>query len=146
MAYPISDKDVLSFHYGWTYQTPQRSFIFENRGTAMGASNPHPHGQIWAQRSLPQEPAAEPAAKAAPVAFTLDERVTGWASYVAGVVWVLREMRAAPDAAADMTTERPTPPPPITSTLPFGNNVAVCAWRTAANFPLGVHVPAPVRS
>jgi len=23
--------------------------IFENRGAMMGASNPHPHGQIWAQ-------------------------------------------------------------------------------------------------
>ncbi|NOT34198.1 MAG: TonB-dependent receptor [Candidatus Eisenbacteria bacterium] len=32
IAYPISDKDVLSFHYGWTYQTPSRSFVFENRG------------------------------------------------------------------------------------------------------------------
>jgi outer membrane receptor protein involved in Fe transport len=31
IAYPISDKDVLSFHYGWTYQTPARRFIFENR-------------------------------------------------------------------------------------------------------------------
>ncbi|MBV8583820.1 MAG: UDP-glucose--hexose-1-phosphate uridylyltransferase [Candidatus Eremiobacteraeota bacterium] len=29
--------------------------IFENRGSAMGASNPHPHGQIWAQSSLPTE-------------------------------------------------------------------------------------------
>ena len=33
--------------------------IFENKGQAMGASNPHPHGQIWAQRSLPGEPAKE---------------------------------------------------------------------------------------
>ena len=32
IAYPVSDRDVLSFHYGWTYQTPARSFIFENRG------------------------------------------------------------------------------------------------------------------
>jgi len=32
IAYPISDKDVLSFHYGWTYQTPARRYIFENRG------------------------------------------------------------------------------------------------------------------
>ena len=32
IAYPISDKDVLSFHYGWTYQTPARRFVFENRG------------------------------------------------------------------------------------------------------------------
>jgi UDPglucose--hexose-1-phosphate uridylyltransferase len=29
--------------------------IFENRGEMMGSSNPHPHGQIWAQRSLPLE-------------------------------------------------------------------------------------------
>ena len=29
--------------------------IFENRGAMMGASNPHPHGQIWASRSLPSE-------------------------------------------------------------------------------------------
>ncbi len=29
--------------------------IFENRGAVMGASNPHPHGQIWAQSSVPNE-------------------------------------------------------------------------------------------
>jgi UDPglucose--hexose-1-phosphate uridylyltransferase len=29
--------------------------IFENRGEMMGASNPHPHGQIWATRHLPNE-------------------------------------------------------------------------------------------
>ncbi len=29
--------------------------IFENKGEMMGCSNPHPHGQIWAQRSLPLE-------------------------------------------------------------------------------------------
>lgn len=29
--------------------------IFENKGDIMGCSNPHPHGQIWAQESLPQE-------------------------------------------------------------------------------------------
>ncbi|MBA3943480.1 MAG: UDP-glucose--hexose-1-phosphate uridylyltransferase [Herpetosiphonaceae bacterium] len=27
--------------------------IFENRGEMMGASNPHPHGQIWATEELP---------------------------------------------------------------------------------------------
>lgn len=27
--------------------------VFENRGAAMGASNPHPHGQIWAGSALP---------------------------------------------------------------------------------------------
>lgn len=29
--------------------------IFENKGTIMGCSNPHPHGQIWAQSSVPTE-------------------------------------------------------------------------------------------
>ena len=29
--------------------------IFENKGEVMGCSNPHPHGQIWAQQSIPSE-------------------------------------------------------------------------------------------
>lgn len=33
--------------------------IFENKGSAMGCSNPHPHGQIWTTTSLPEEPAME---------------------------------------------------------------------------------------
>jgi UDPglucose--hexose-1-phosphate uridylyltransferase len=33
--------------------------IFENRGEMMGASNPHPHCQIWATRSIPEMPARE---------------------------------------------------------------------------------------
>jgi UDPglucose--hexose-1-phosphate uridylyltransferase len=33
--------------------------IFENRGAMMGASNPHPHGQIWASSSTPNEPSKE---------------------------------------------------------------------------------------
>ena len=33
--------------------------IFENRGAMMGASNPHPHCQIWATSSLPEAPAKE---------------------------------------------------------------------------------------
>ncbi|MGH6957104.1 MAG: UDP-glucose--hexose-1-phosphate uridylyltransferase [Caulobacteraceae bacterium] len=35
--------------------------IFENRGAMMGASNPHPHGQIWATASIPTELAKEEA-------------------------------------------------------------------------------------
>jgi UDPglucose--hexose-1-phosphate uridylyltransferase len=35
--------------------------IFENYGSIMGASNPHPHCQIWANASLPNEPAKEQA-------------------------------------------------------------------------------------
>jgi UDPglucose--hexose-1-phosphate uridylyltransferase len=33
--------------------------IFENRGAMMGSSNPHPHGQIWANQTLPNELAKE---------------------------------------------------------------------------------------
>jgi UDPglucose--hexose-1-phosphate uridylyltransferase len=36
----------LGQHHRWVQ-------VFENRGEAMGASNPHPHGQIWAGSSLP---------------------------------------------------------------------------------------------
>jgi UDPglucose--hexose-1-phosphate uridylyltransferase len=33
--------------------------VFENKGEMMGASNPHPHGQIWAGDFIPNEPAKE---------------------------------------------------------------------------------------
>ena len=33
--------------------------IFENRGSMMGASNPHPHCQVWANETVPNIPAAE---------------------------------------------------------------------------------------
>lgn len=33
--------------------------IFENKGAMMGCSNPHPHGQLWAQESIPMEPMKE---------------------------------------------------------------------------------------
>jgi len=33
--------------------------IFENRGAIMGCSNPHPHGQIWANETVPNELAKE---------------------------------------------------------------------------------------
>jgi UDPglucose--hexose-1-phosphate uridylyltransferase len=33
--------------------------IFENRGALMGASNPHPHCQIWANEMVPNQPARE---------------------------------------------------------------------------------------
>jgi UDPglucose--hexose-1-phosphate uridylyltransferase len=38
--------------------------IFENRGAMMGASNPHPHGQIWATEHLPLTVAREQDAQA----------------------------------------------------------------------------------
>ena len=42
----------LSAQYSWVQ-------VFENKGAAMGCSNPHPHGQIWATSVLPTEPAKE---------------------------------------------------------------------------------------
>lgn len=33
--------------------------IFENKGAAMGCSNPHPHCQVWTTSSLPEEPGKE---------------------------------------------------------------------------------------
>ena len=39
--------------------------IFENRGAMMGASNPHPHCQIWSNHAIPNEVAKETAAQTA---------------------------------------------------------------------------------
>jgi UDPglucose--hexose-1-phosphate uridylyltransferase len=41
---------------GETYRWVQ---VFQNKGPAMGASNMHPHGQIWAGSAIPNEPAKE---------------------------------------------------------------------------------------
>jgi UDPglucose--hexose-1-phosphate uridylyltransferase len=48
-----ADQSVeLGARYRWVQ-------VFENRGETMGASNPHPHGQIWAGTALPREAARE---------------------------------------------------------------------------------------
>lgn len=47
-----SESKTLSERYEWVQ-------IFENRGSLMGASSPHPHGQIWALDVLPTEAAKE---------------------------------------------------------------------------------------
>ncbi len=39
--------------------------IFENRGEIMGCSNPHPHCQIWANHTVPNEPRKEQDSQAA---------------------------------------------------------------------------------
>lgn len=33
--------------------------IFENKGSMMGCSNPHPHGQVWSLSEVPSYPASE---------------------------------------------------------------------------------------
>jgi UDPglucose--hexose-1-phosphate uridylyltransferase len=49
-----AESAALGARYPWVQ-------VFENKGAIMGCSNPHPHGQIWASRHLPNEAAAEDA-------------------------------------------------------------------------------------
>lgn len=42
----VEQTTALGRDYRWVQ-------VFENKGEAMGASNPHPHGQIWAGTALP---------------------------------------------------------------------------------------------
>ena len=48
----MAQSEALSQKFEWVQ-------IFENRGSLMGASSPHPHGQIWALDALPTEAAKE---------------------------------------------------------------------------------------
>ena len=48
----MNQSAALSAEYEWVQ-------IFENRGSLMGASSPHPHGQIWALDALPTEAGRE---------------------------------------------------------------------------------------
>jgi UDPglucose--hexose-1-phosphate uridylyltransferase len=43
------------------YARPEIAYVqvFENKGAAMGCSNPHPHSQVWSQSRIPNEPAKE---------------------------------------------------------------------------------------
>lgn len=66
----MADGDIRRVVDLWAEQTEElgRSHrwvqVFENRGAAMGASNPHPHGQIWAGTALPTIAAREAATQA----------------------------------------------------------------------------------
>lgn len=53
--------NVWAEEYGALAERPYVNYvqIFENKGELMGCSNPHPHGQIWAARSVPGEPLKE---------------------------------------------------------------------------------------
>ena len=48
----------LGAKYAWVQ-------VFENKGAAMGASNLHPHGQVWTTNYLPMVPARETECQAA---------------------------------------------------------------------------------
>jgi UDPglucose--hexose-1-phosphate uridylyltransferase len=54
----VAQSEELGRSYRWVQ-------VFENRGEMMGASNPHPHGQIWAGTALPVTPAREDATQRA---------------------------------------------------------------------------------
>lgn len=53
--------DVWAEQYAEIGSLPYVNYvqIFENRGEIMGCSNPHPHGQIWANQTIPNEPRKE---------------------------------------------------------------------------------------
>lgn len=57
----LEDAALLDVIHTWTQQNEElfQQFeyvqVFENRGEQMGASNPHPHGQIWAGNFIPTE-------------------------------------------------------------------------------------------
>jgi UDPglucose--hexose-1-phosphate uridylyltransferase len=63
----MSEPAILTVVDAWQQQFRELSAIpwvrhvqiFENRGAMMGASNPHPHGQIWATEHIPDEPRRE---------------------------------------------------------------------------------------
>jgi UDPglucose--hexose-1-phosphate uridylyltransferase len=63
----LSIDAVTDVVHGWRAQFRELAsrddisyvLIFENRGEMMGASNPHPHGQIWATSTTPNEIAKE---------------------------------------------------------------------------------------
>ena len=48
----VRESRELGARYRWVQ-------VFENKGAAMGCSNPHPHGQIWASDVVPTLPASE---------------------------------------------------------------------------------------
>jgi len=65
--------------------------VFENRGAAMGASNPHPHGQIWAGDALPVEPGLENVSQRAHHAATARRLLVDYAAAERGGPRVIRD-------------------------------------------------------
>lgn len=96
----VSTWQAQTAELGQTYPWVQ---VFENKGAAMGCSNPHPHGQIWANSFRPTKPNEKIACKkpitrkTAPrcwwttpgvnwptVAVLWSKRNTGWPLYRTG--------------------------------------------------------------
>lgn len=61
----LDNAQIRSLIDTWANQTAELSKnhawvqLFENKGSIMGCSNPHPHGQIWATGHIPDEVATE---------------------------------------------------------------------------------------
>jgi UDPglucose--hexose-1-phosphate uridylyltransferase len=63
----LTQEEVEGVVAAWTDQTRQLGDldntgyvqVFENKGAMMGASNPHPHSQIWSSSHIPNEPCKE---------------------------------------------------------------------------------------
>jgi UDPglucose--hexose-1-phosphate uridylyltransferase len=57
----LSEADIQIVIEAWAEESAELGTrypwvqVFENRGEIMGCSNPHPHGQVWAQESVPNE-------------------------------------------------------------------------------------------
>jgi len=55
----LNDEEILAVIKTWINESADlgKNYpsvqIFENKGAVMGCSNPHPHGQVWAQTQLP---------------------------------------------------------------------------------------------
>ncbi|MBK6930714.1 MAG: UDP-glucose--hexose-1-phosphate uridylyltransferase [Saprospirales bacterium] len=100
--------------------------IFENKGAIMGCSNPHPHGQIWAQQSIPNEVQKKSAQQAAHLQKTgrsllgdyleqelaLGERIVSENGHVVALVpfwaiWPFEAMIVPRRRQADITQLRP---------------------------------------
>lgn len=86
----VEQLEELTPQYPWVQ-------IFENRGAAMGASNPHPHGQLWALDDVPVRPRAEDEAQRAHLkrhgepllsTYAQEEVTAGQRVVVAGDHWV----------------------------------------------------------
>ncbi len=84
---PADVRDVVDL---WADQTTELGGqyrwvqVFENRGTEMGASSPHPHGQIWAGSALPTDAAREDASQRAHHTRTARSMLVAYAEQEAG--------------------------------------------------------------
>ena len=78
--------EELAERYRWVQ-------VFENRGSAMGASNPHPHGQIWAGAALPVMAAREGATQKAYCDSTQRRLLLDYVAQESGGPRIVHELR-----------------------------------------------------